>query len=111
MRAALSLISRSEATKRNEVADAEEIAFERGETRNADNTRMRPARKTAGALTTAASCETAADAGGTIGVATPVHVRTASRDHVRKCAVERRQRQDDEPTATNRESIDGSAIS
>jgi len=67
VRAAFSLMSRSDATDRNEVGDADEIAFERGDTRNGDNTRVRPARKTAGALTTAASFETAADAGGTIG--------------------------------------------
>ena len=112
MRAAFSLVSRSDATDRNEVADAEEIAFERGETRNADNTRMRPARKTAGALTTAASVDTAVDAGGTIGAcfAGP-RPNSVARSHVGNGAVKGARTKTTSQPATNRESIDGSAIS
>ena len=112
MRAAFSLMSRSEATDRNEVADAEAIAFERGETRNADNTRMQPARKTAGALTTAASCETAADAGGPIGVclAGP-RPKSVARSQVGNGAVKGAKIRTTSQPATNRENIDGSAIS
>ena len=112
MSEAFSLMSRSDATDRNEVAVAEEIAFERGDTRNADNTRMRPARKTAGAFTTAASCDTAVDAGGTIGAcfAGP-RPTSVARSHVGNGAVKGARIRTTSQPARNRESIDGSAIS
>jgi hypothetical protein len=105
-------MSRSDATDRNDVAVADEITFERGDTRNADNTRMRPPRKTAGALTMAASFETAVDAGGTIGAcfAGP-RPNSVARSHVGNGAVKGARIRTTSQPATNRENMDGSAIS
>ena len=72
---------------------------------------MRPARKTAGALTTAASFETAVDAGGTIGAcfAGP-RPTSVARSHVGNGAVKGARIKTTSQPATNRGSIDGSAI-
>ena len=105
-------MSRSDATDRKEVAVAEEIAFESGDTRNADNTRMRPARKTAGALTTAASVETAVDADGTIGACfAGARPNSVARSHVGNGAVKGARIRTTSQPATSRENIGGSAIS
>lgn len=103
-------MSRSDAINRNEVADDEAVACERGDTRNTENTRIRPARKAAGALTTATSVETAVDADGTIGVclAGP-RPKSVARSQVGNGAVKGARIRTTSQPATNRGSIEGLA--
>jgi len=66
-KAASSLMSRDDVTERGKVAVEEEIASVSGEIRKAECRRVRPLPRNAGAVTTASSCDTAADRCGAMG--------------------------------------------
>jgi hypothetical protein len=106
LKAAASLKRQADGVSRKEVVEGNTIVLPSTDTRKICASRLRPARKNPGALTTAASCDTALDVGGAIGAWRPApRPNNVLRSHVENGAVKGASTRTTSQHAVNRESM------
>jgi hypothetical protein len=105
LNAAASLKWQADAVSRKEVVDGNTILLASADTRKTCPSRLRPARKNPGELTTAASCDTVLDVDGAIGACRPDPLpNNVLRSHVENGAVNGASTRTTSQHAVNRES-------